>query len=261
MVFSFFMWYNKPSKSKRRNKTMREKTFRDLGLEDNRIKELNAMFDLESLLGGEVPQPKKEIHFLYATGNASKVKQVEEYLRAMDIEPYIQSLKDIGFHEEIQEDGQTFEANSYIKAEAVKNYCDKKGIHTIVIADDAGLCVDALKGAPGVLSARYAGDHAPQNVVLDKLLAELKEVPEEKRTAQFVCVLTAILPNGNIVTAKGMVKGKIGTAYEVDNKLTYGPVFIPEGSDKPMAKMTGKELGKLHREIALEKLMEQLDLQ
>lgn len=238
---------------------MREKTFRDLGLEDNRMKELNEMFDLESMLG-EQPQPQKEIHFLYATGNASKVAQVEDYLRAMEIEPHIQSLKDIGFQEEIEENGQTFEANSYIKAEAVKNYCDKQGIHTIVIADDAGLCVDALKGAPGVLSARYAGDHAPQQVVLDKLLRELTDVPEEKRTAQFVCVLTAILPNGKIVTAKGEIHGTIATTYEVDNKLTYGPVFIPEGSNKPMAKMTGKELGKLHREIALEKLMEQLEL-
>ena len=240
---------------------MREKTFRDLGLEDNRMKELNEMFDLETLLGENEPEEsKKEISFLYATGNASKVAQVKEYLKAMDIEANIQSLKDIGFAEEIKEDGKTFEANSYIKAQAVKDFCDKKQIETIIIADDAGLCVDALNGAPGVLSARYAGDHAPQNVVLDKLLKELKGIPDEKRTAQFVCVLTAILPDGKVISAKGEVKGKIGTTYEVDNKLTYGPIFIPEGSDRPMAKMTGKELGKLHREIALEKLMEQLNL-
>jgi len=239
---------------------MREKTFRDLGLEDNRMKELNEMFDLESLLGEEAPQEKKEISFLYATGNSAKVEQVKEYLRAMGIEPHIQSLKDIGFHEEIIENGETFEVNSYIKATAVKDFCDRNKIETIIIADDAGLCVDALNGEPGVHSARYAGDHAPQKVVLDTLLANMQEVPEEKRTAQFVCVLTAILPEGNIITTRGEIKGKIGTTYEIDNKLTFGPVFIPEGSNKPMAKMEGKELGKLHREIALEKLMEKLEL-
>ena len=239
---------------------MKEKTFRDLGLEDNRMKALSAMFDLDSLLGEEVEQNKKHISFLYATGNNGKIAQVTEYLEAMDIEADIQSLKDIDFDEEIQENGETFEANSYIKAAAVKDFCDRNHIETIIIADDAGLCVDALNGAPGVLSARYAGNHAPQNVTLDKLLNELQDVPAEKRSAQFVCVLTAILPDGKVMSSRGEVHGKIGTTYEVDNKLTYGPVFIPEGSNKPMAQMTGKELGKLHRQIALEKLMQQLEL-
>ena len=123
---------------------------------------------------------------IYGTGNKEKIRQVQDFLKAVNMKMDIVSLKDIGFTEDIEENGTTFEENSMIKAKAVKQYCDNKNIHEIIVTDDSGLCVDSLNGAPGVYSARYAGDHAPQDVVLNKLLDEMKDVEEGKRTAKFV---------------------------------------------------------------------------
>ena len=123
-----------------------------------------------------------------------------------------------------------------------------------------GLCVDALNGAPGVYSARYAGDHAPQDVVIKKLLHELKNVPDEKRTATFVCVLTDILKDGEIVSVRGETKGKIAKKTGPMGKLTYGPVFIPEKFGKVMNELTQEELGYTHREKALKELIDRIKL-
>ena len=123
-----------------------------------------------------------------------------------------------------------------------------------------GLCVDALNGAPGVYSARYAGDHAPQEVVINKLLSELKSIPDEKRTATFVCVLTAILKDGKTISVRGETKGKIAQKPGPMGKLTYGPVFIPERFGKVMNELTQAELGYTHREKALKELIEKLKL-
>ncbi|MDE5830393.1 MAG: non-canonical purine NTP pyrophosphatase [Clostridia bacterium] len=105
--------------------------------------------------------------------------------------------------------GETLEENSLIKAKAVKEFCVKNNIQKIIVADDTGLAVDSLGGRPGVHSARYAGDHAPQDKSINKLLDEMKEVEEGKRTARFECVLTAILENGEKVISKGITNGKI----------------------------------------------------
>ena len=198
--------------------------------------------------------------FIYGTGNAKKVEQVKNFFRTQkNIELDILSLKDIGFNEEIIEDGKTFEENSKIKAEAIKRYCDKKGINEIIITDDAGLCVDSLDGRPGVLSARYAGDHAPQEVVLNKLLDEMKDVPEGKRQATFVCVLTAILKNGEKVVVRGETKGKIATKLGQMGKLTYNPIFIADGFDIPMSEMKDEDLKVTHREKAFLQMIELLE--
>ncbi len=121
--------------------------------------------------------------------------------------------------------GNTFEENSDIKAEAVKKFCDKKGICKTIVADDAGLIVDALGGRPGVHTARYAGDHAPQEVVLNKLLEEMKYVETTKRTASFVCVLTAITENGEKIVCKGETKGKIATKMRNNGKAYFWTSF------------------------------------
>lgn len=96
-----------------------------------------------------------------------------------------------------------------IKAEAVSKFCKEQGINEIIVADDTGLMVDSLNGRPGVHSARYAGDHAPQEKAINKLLDEMKDIEEEKRTARFECVLTAILKNGEKIVSKGITNGKI----------------------------------------------------
>lgn len=188
--------------------------------------------------------------FIYATANQAKINQVKDFFRTQNVELTILSLKDIGFEEKIEENGETFEENSRIKAEAIKKYCNQKGIKEIIVADDAGLLVDALDGRPGVLSARYAGDHASQEVVINKLLTELKDVPEEKRTAQFVCILTVIMPDGESFVVRGQTKGTIPQKPGTMGKLTYNPVFIAEGFDKVMSEIPDEELGKTHREKA-----------
>lgn len=197
--------------------------------------------------------------FIYGTGNTKKVEQVEAFFKTQDIELNIMSLKDIGFNEEIEENGSTFEENSMIKAKVIKKFCNENNINEIIITDDAGLEVDALGGKPGVLSARYAGDHAPQEVVIKKLLEDLKDVPEEKRTAKFVCVITVVMPDGKIFAVRGESKGRIPIKPGKMGKLTYNPVFIAEGFDKPMSEISDEELGHTHREKALLKAIEQIN--
>ena len=192
---------------------------------------------------------------IYGTGNKDKLDQVRSFVNTMGYDYEFIGLKDIGFNDDIEENGTTFEENSLIKAKAIKDFCDKKNINKIIVADDAGLCVDALNGEPGVYSARYSGDHAPQDVTLKKLLENMKDVKKEDRTAVFVCVLTAIFPDRNIKAYRGETKGTIAMKPGTMGKLTYGPVFIPEGFNKVINDLSDEELGTTHREKALLELL------
>lgn len=118
-----------------------------------------------------------------------------------------------------------------------------------------------LIGRPGVHSARYAGDHAPQEVALRKLLDEMKDVKDEERTAKFVCVLTAILEDGKKIVCKGETKGKIATKCGTMGKLTFGPVLIPDGFDKVMNDLTEEEIGHTHRQKAWRELLEKINIE
>ena len=202
---------------------------------------------------------------IYGTGNNGKIKQVKDYLNTIDLELEIISIKDLGFNEEIEENGKTFEENSLIKAKAIKEFCNKNAIKGIIITDDSGICVEELDGRPGVLSARYAGEHATQEEILNKLLKEMKEVEEKtgivNRNAKFVCVLTAILPNNKIIVAKGETIGRVAEKIGKIGKLTYDPVFIPQEFNKTMSELDDKDLGKTHREKALLDLFEKLKLE
>ncbi len=195
---------------------------------------------------------------IYATTNKGKKDQVESFLHYNNYKVEIVTLEDIGFTDEIDENGETFEENSLIKAKAVKEFCNENNIKGIVVADDGGLMVDALGGRPGVHSARYAGDHAPQEEALNKLLDEMKDVEDEKRTAKFVCVLTAILENGEKIVCEGVTKGKIAKEKGTMGKLTFGPVLIPDGFDKVMNDLTEEEIGTTHRQKAFKELLEKL---
>lgn len=195
---------------------------------------------------------------IYGTSNKGKIEQVKEYLEYKKENIEIVSLRDIDFDEEIVEDGKTFEENSMIKAKAIKAFCDKNNIHEIIMTDDAGLCVDALHGEPGVHSARYAGDHAPQIECITKVLNKMKNVKDEDRTAKFVCVLTLMMPDGTVKVVRGETLGKIVKTPGPLGKLTYGPIFIPNGFDKTMNELTDEELGTTHREKALNKILEYL---
>ena len=107
---------------------------------------------------------------LYGTGNKEKLNQMNKIIKVNNFNAEIMSLKDIGFNEDIIENGETFEENSKIKAVAIRKFCEENNLHdVIIVTDDAGICVDSLNGRPGVYSARYAGDHAPQDITLNKL--------------------------------------------------------------------------------------------
>lgn len=193
---------------------------------------------------------------IYGSANKDKVKQVTSFFDAKGIDIDIISLKDIGFDKEIIEDGKTFEENSKIKAKEIKEFCDLNNINEIIVTDDSGLCVDCLNGEPGVLSARYAGEHATQEQILTKLLKNMEGVQDDKRTARFECVLTAVLKNGKFIQMKGITDGKIVKEITKWGGLTYCPVFIPEGFNKVLADFEPEELETTHREKAFLKLIE-----
>lgn len=193
------------------------------------------------------------IKAVLASGNAHKVHEIGLILRDFDIE--LITMKDAGFHGDVEENGRTFEANSLIKAEAVMDALKAE----ITLADDSGLMVDALDGAPGVYSARYAGEACDNEANNDKLLEALKDVPFEERTATFVTVITYLLASGEKIVARGEIKGHIGFERKGNNGFGYDPLFIVEGLDKTYAEMTDDEKSRSsHRAAALEILKAQL---
>ena len=197
---------------------------------------------------------------LYGTGNKAKVEAMKKIIKVHMFDAELYTIKDIGFNQDVEENGTTFEENSEIKALAIKEFCDKNDINDkIIITDDAGLCVDVLNGEPGVYTGRYAGENPTQIENITKLLNNMKEYTKlEDRTCKFVCVLTAILPNGEKIVARGECKGTIALEHGTLGGLTYGPVFIPDGFDKPMGDMEEEEYASVHnhRDLAMNELMQ-----
>lgn len=178
-----------------------------------------------------------------ATSNPHKVEEINEITKGEGIE-FI--LPPGGFNP--IEDGNTFEENALIKAVAAN-----KMTNMPALADDSGLCVDALDGAPGLHSARYAGT---QQEKIQKLLFELKNVPLKKRTAKFVCAMVLVDEKGKVLySVRGECKGKIGFEQKGKNGFGYDPVFIVNGGDLTMAELSEKEKNKLsHRGLAIQKI-------
>ena len=199
---------------------------------------------------------------LYGTTNKGKLAEINRIIRLEGIDAEVITLKDINFDEEIIEDGETFEENSKIKAEAIKKFCDKNNIdYEIIIADDGGMCVDCLGGRPGVYSARFAGENATQEQILNKLLDEMKDFTKEgERTATFVCVLYGVLKDGSTIVKRGETKGRIALEISKLGGLTYNPVFIPNGFDKTVIEMEDEEFQKVHnhRMAAIEGILKEL---
>lgn len=156
-----------------------------------------------------------------ATQNAGKLCELSRMLLPLGIE--VLSAAEAGVTEDIEETGATFAENARIKALAVMRLC---GIP--VVADDSGLCVDALDGAPGVYSARYAGEGATDSQRIDKLLEALRDVPQEKRGAHFVSALCCIFPDGREITAQGECHGTIAFEKRGEGGFGYDPVFMTE---------------------------------
>lgn len=170
-----------------------------------------------------------EGYVVAATKNKNKVKEMNGILSKYDMKIIPQDeagMMDI----EVVEDGTTFEENSYKKAYEIMKACGHA-----TVADDSGLMVDALDGAPGIYSARFAGvehDDAANNA---KMLRLLKDVPYEKRTAKFVTVMTMVYPNGEKIVARGECPGHIATELQGEGGFGYDPLFVPEGYDETFA--------------------------
>lgn len=190
---------------------------------------------------------------ILASNNKHKLEEIYDILK--DFEYELISMNDAGLVDfEIVEDGDTFEENSLIKAKAV---FDKLGI--VAIADDSGLMVDYLNGAPGVYSARYAGEPSDYNKNNEKLLQELEGVPLKERTARFVSVITMLFSDGKAITVRGEAEGYIGFEYKGDNGFGYDPLFIDMISGKTFAELSSKEKNTIsHRAKALELLKKEL---
>lgn len=178
-----------------------------------------------------------------ATGNKGKLQEFKLLLPSFEI----LSMAEAGFLEEIEETGSTFEENALLKARAVMRATGRAAF-----ADDSGLMVDALGGAPGIYSARYAGETATDAERIEKLLSELSSVPEEARTASFVSVIAYVTPDGEEKTFRGECHGRIGKAPKGEHGFGYDPVFISAESGRTFAEMTEEEKGAIsHRGRAM----------
>ena len=198
---------------------------------------------------------------IYGTSNQNKVEDIKAIIKAHGQDIEIFSLKEIGFKDEIEENGKTFEENSEIKAKAVKQFCDENKInYDIITTDDAGLCVDCLNGEPGVYSARYAGEHGNQEQCLKKLLTNIEKTGDTDRKAKFVCVLTSYLNDGTKIVSRGECLGTVAKEVKKLGGLTYSPVFIPEGYTIPMSELNAEEYEKAHnhRDKAFVNLLKEL---
>ena len=163
-----------------------------------------------------------ERKIIFATGNQDKMKEIQMILEDIGIPVY--SMKEAGIDIDIVEDGTTFEENAMIKAEAIAKLTD-----AIVLADDSGLEIDYLNKEPGIYSARYAGVDTSYDIKNRMLLDRLEGVPDEKRTARFVCVIACAFPDGTVETARGTIEGIIGHEIAGENGFGYDPIFyLPE---------------------------------
>ncbi|KXH87281.1 XTP/dITP diphosphatase [Sporosarcina sp. HYO08] len=192
----------------------------------------------------------KEI--LIATNNKGKAVDFETLFKPYDIR--VLTLNDIDEPIDVEETGTTFEENAILKAEAVSKMLGK-----VVIADDSGLEIDALNGAPSVYSARYAGGEKSDEANIDKVLKELDQTADEQRTARFRCVLAIAGPGLATETFSGSCEGLIARERKGENGFGYDPIFYVPEQNRTMAQMTAEEKGAIsHRGNALAKLESRL---
>lgn len=159
---------------------------------------------------------------IMATGNANKVKEIRQMLEGTEIE--VLSLKDAGIEADIEENGTTFEENAAIKAETIRDLTGG-----IVMADDSGLEIDALNKEPGIHSSRFMGEDTPYDIKNQAILEKMKEVPEEQRTARFVCAVAIAYPDAPTKVFRGTFEGRIAHESRGGNGFGYDPIFyVPE---------------------------------
>lgn len=190
--------------------------------------------------------------FVLATNNMKKLAEMQRILSPLGI--HVVTAKMLGIDlPDVEEDGDTFEANARIKALSA---CEITKMPSI--ADDSGLCVDYLDGAPGIFSARFSGGHGDDEKNNDLLLEKLSGVEMEKRTAYYVCAISCIFPDGREISVRGECHGHIGFERDGHEGFGYDPLFLING--KSFGKYTAEEKDKIsHRGNALRKLADELE--
>lgn len=190
-----------------------------------------------------------------ATGNPNKAIELKGMLNG---EYAVKTMKEMGIDVDIVEDGVTFEENALIKVRAIAPFL--KGQDVIIMADDSGLSVDALDGAPGIYSARYAGEHVTYADNNAKLLAAMKDVPDGRRGAEFVCAVALIMPDGSEWTGRGTVRGTIAHEFLGEQGFGYDPLFIVNGLGKSYAQIGEEQKNQIsHRSKAVALAKKKLD--
>lgn len=189
---------------------------------------------------------------IFATGNEGKMREIRQILEGMDVE--LLSMKEAGIEADIVEDGKNFEENAIIKAKAVAARTNH-----IVLADDSGLEIDYLNKEPGIYSARYLGEDTSYDIKNADLLKRMEGVPEEKRTARFVCAIAAAMPDGEVFTTLGIIEGRIGYETKGENGFGYDPIFYLPEYNCTSAELSEEEKNAIsHRGRALEAMREEL---
>ena len=192
---------------------------------------------------------KKRI--IFATGNENKMNEIRMILKDLGLE--ILSMKEAGVDIDIVEDGMTFEENAEIKARSVARILTSD----IVLADDSGLEIDYLDKAPGIYSARFAGEDTSYDIKNRILLDRLEGVPEEERTARFVCAVAAVFPDGTVSTVRKTIEGRIAEESAGDNGFGYDPIFYVPEYGCTTAQMSPEQKNELsHRGKALRAMRE-----
>lgn len=189
---------------------------------------------------------------IIASNNKHKIDEIKDMLGDFPFE--IVSLKEAGIDIDVEEDGKTFEENAYKKAYEIMKITGEAAL-----ADDSGLEVYALDGAPGIYSARFAGEHGNDKKNNNKLLELLKDVKEEERGARFVSLIALVTPEGEKIIAPGYIEGKIGYSEKGTGGFGYDPLFIVPELGKTFAELTSEEKNAIsHRSRALKNLRDQL---
>ena len=195
----------------------------------------------------------KEFRLILATSNKDKAREIAEILK--DTPFVVTTMKEEGFDPDIVEDGSTFEENALIKARTVHELAG----NAYVMADDSGLCIDALDGAPGIYSARFCGEDSTYPEKFAKIFEMLKDVPEEKRTAKFVCSIAVVRPDGSEFTVRGEVCGVLHEKPMGDGGFGYDPIFYVPEFGMTTAQMTKEQKNSIsHRGKASRAMAEKL---
>lgn len=162
---------------------------------------------------------------IFATGNKNKMIEIRMILE--DLGCKILSQKEAGIQADVVEDGKTFEENALIKATTIADIAREMPEYknAVVLADDSGLEIDALNKEPGIYSARYMGEDTSYDIKNQALIDRLEGVPDEKRTARFVCAIAAALPDGSTEVVRGTMEGRIGYEITGENGFGYDPIF------------------------------------